>query len=177
MLSATIHEFLVSFIYSPMTKFIFSVVFGFHGAINFYTYAAVVSKDRKAKDWKSVPGTVVSASLKKEHRARIAQNNRTEWYDLFIPNIKYTYAVNGTVHESSRIGYGIYTRRSDTFGKKLMERFPAGASVPVYYNPADPRSSLLEKRSTYTYGMYILSILYILLSMLFLGVWLYQLFA
>jgi hypothetical protein len=89
--------------------------------INFYQYAAIVSKDRKAKDWPSALGTVVSSSLKKEHRGRIAQGNHTEWYDLFTPHIKYTYTVNGTSHENNHIGYGIYTRHSDTFGKKLME--------------------------------------------------------
>lgn len=176
MLSSTVHEFITSFITSPMTTFIFSVVISAHGLINFYQYAAIVSKDRKSKNWPSVLGTIVSSSLKKEHRARIAQGNHTEWFDLFIPTIKYTYSVNGTVHESSHIGHGVYTRRSDTFGNKLMKRFPQGASVPVYYNPADSRMSLLEKRATYTYGMYVYSILSMLVGVIFLGICLYQLF-
>ncbi|MFN8383726.1 MAG: DUF3592 domain-containing protein [Anaerolineales bacterium] len=159
-----------------MTAFTFFVIFGVRGWISFYQYAAIVSKDRKAKDWPSVLGTITSSSLKKERRATIRQGNHTERYDLFTPQIKYTYTVKGNIHESSHIGYGIYTRRSDTFGKKLMERFPQGASVSVYYNPADPRVSLLEKRATHTYGMYIYSILFMLASVIFFGIWLYQLF-
>ena len=176
MLSNDIHEIITSLITSPMITFILSVVIGAHGLISFYRYAAIVSKDRKTKDWPSVLGTIISSSLKKEHRARIAQGNHTEWYDLTIPHIKYTYTVNGTIHENSRIGYGDYTRRTDGFGKKLMGRFPHGASVPVYYNPANTNESVLEKKSTNSYVMYISSILFMFTGLLLLGVCLYQLF-
>ncbi len=176
MISIDIYKFIISFITLPVFTFSCFAVFSVRGFFVFYQYAAILSKDRKAKDWPSVIGTIVSSSLKKQHRATIAQGNRTEWHDLFIPHIKYTYAVNETIHESSNIGHGIYTRRSDAFGKKLMEHFSNGASVPVYYNPADPQMSILEKRSTRTYGMYIYSIASMFVGLIFLGVWLYQIF-
>ena len=168
-----ITSFITSFINSP---FMLSVVIGAHGLINFYRYAAIVSKDRKTKDWPSVLGTIISSSLKKERRARIGNGNHSELYTLIIPHIKYTYTVNGTIHENSRIGYGDYTRRTDGFSKKLMERFPHGATVPVYYDPANTNESVLEKKSTNSYVMYFSSILFMFTALILLGVWLYQLF-
>jgi hypothetical protein len=160
-----------------MITFVFSLVCFVNGLIYYYQYAAIAAKDRKAKDWPSVLGTVESASLNKQHRAHIAQSNHTEYRDVSIPRIKYTYAVNGTVYENSRIGFGRYIRITDGLGRKLMERFPHGASVAVYYDPADPNESVLEKRSTYTYGMYAFSIASMIAGILFFGVWLAQIFA
>ena len=61
------------------------------------------------------------------------------------PKIAYEYTVNGQPYQGDRLkaahkNYGT----SGSHARTCVERYPVGARVQVFYNPAEPRESALE---------------------------------
>jgi hypothetical protein len=65
-------------------------------------------------------------------------------------DIEYEYRVDGSRYRSSRVVHG----RSDENPYKILDRYPSGKEVIVYYDSARPEFSLLELSglSAKTYG-------------------------
>jgi hypothetical protein len=111
------------------------------GGLVFYLYrqnkrsAAVRAA---AQAWSDTTGTVVSSTIKVRRTGR----SRSE-----VPVVVYQYVVNGhTYHgETLRAGDRFFSVRLAGQARESMARYPAGASVKVYYNPADPAESALER--------------------------------
>lgn len=92
--------------------------------------------------WRSVSGVVIASELR----------SFQEWKDnvertLYTPGVVYRYAVNGHEYTGDRYSLGAGTQ----WGKpqpvqKMLERFPAGGAVTVFYNPKAPAEAVLERR-------------------------------
>lgn len=91
------------------------------------------TRDRRAHEqpWPQTMGTILSASVQVSSRGAV----RTEH-----PLIFYAYQVDGQVFQGNRLrrnGNGAHAATA-------LVRYPAGASVVVYYDPANPGHSALE---------------------------------
>ena len=60
------------------------------------------------------------------------------------PHVKYDYTVEGKQYSSDRLTYA----SSADLPKHFLHEFPVGATVPVYYDPASPQTSVLITGST-----------------------------
>jgi hypothetical protein len=157
---------------------IFAALFGMIGLIYFFMYSNILRADRKNKNWPSVLGKIEYSHVKK------IQTSITDFYDIersgggtrYLPKIEYSYTVAGTTFQGKRIGNGIYPGFGPGGPKRLIKRYPQGASVQVYYDPANPKASVLEKTSASSIVGYIFSIIFCLTSLLFLGIWVYHIF-
>ena len=65
----------------------------------------------------------------------------------YEPEIVYTYKVGGDFYEGRTVWAGSegvsFGERS--FARELVDRYPVGRSVTVYYDPANPVSAVLEQ--------------------------------
>ncbi|MCP5109305.1 MAG: DUF3592 domain-containing protein [bacterium] len=65
----------------------------------------------------------------------------------YEPKIVYTYTVDGQSYESRTVWAGSngisFGERS--FARELVDRYPAGRAVTVYYDPANPVTAALEQ--------------------------------
>ena len=61
-----------------------------------------------------------------------------------IPAVEYEFSVRFDKFRGNRIGIGEIAPGSPQVAE-IMRRYPAGASVAVYYDPADPTRSVLER--------------------------------
>lgn len=88
--------------------------------------------------WPASPGQVLAAVV----GVQSGENGPT-----YFPRITYTYNVNGQTYQNDRlvIGGGISGNRGPA--EQIVARYPAGSSVPVYFNPANPQEAVLERRS------------------------------
>jgi hypothetical protein len=91
-----------------------------------------------AQTWTAAPGMVVSSTLRVKRTGR----SRSE-----IPVVVYQYVVNGkTYHgETVRAGEKFFSARLAGQARETVARYPAGSSVTVYYDPANPANSALER--------------------------------
>ena len=91
-----------------------------------------------AQSWSSTLGTVIMSTIQIKRTSR----SRSE-----IPVVVYQYQVNGKAYQNQVI------RAGDQFGtirvmgqaQATIARYPVGAQVMVYYNPANPQESALER--------------------------------
>lgn len=101
----------------------------------FGAYAYGIIRGLRSRTWPTVSGEVTDADVEVFHgRGGV----------LYTPLIRYTYSVAGRNYESERVlfGYGdFYTRRG---AEAVRAAYPTGGAVTVYYDPTDPRSSVLR---------------------------------
>jgi hypothetical protein len=94
------------------------------------------SRAAAARGWPSVQGTVMTSTL--EHRRSSDDHGYVDY-----PVVRYTYAVQGERYEGNRLSAG--PAWGGTGAERVLERYPVGARVTVYYDARDPSQALLER--------------------------------
>jgi len=91
-----------------------------------------------AQSWPGVSGTVLSSNLQMRRTGR----SRSQF-----PVVVYQYEVGGKMFQNQTIRAGEQFLHVQVAGqaKATVARYPVGASVTVYYNPANPAESALER--------------------------------
>jgi hypothetical protein len=91
-----------------------------------------------AQAWASTTGTVLMSTI----QVRRTAQSRSE-----IPVVVYHFVVNGQPYQGQtvRAGDQFFSMRMMGQARDTVARYPAGATVTVYYNPANPAESALER--------------------------------
>lgn len=89
-----------------------------------------------ASDWPKSEGTIIQSELD--------QNGSGLFYHI---NISFEYRVGKQVYKGNRINYGIAANAFifERFARIVVERYPIGKTVEVYYNPSDPADEIVER--------------------------------
>lgn len=105
--------------------------------------AQVGALQTAAASWPSTTGTVVSTDV----ISRVVGASDAK-YAVYSALVTYTFQVGATIHTgtSLRAGEGAGLATRETFDRPdqaavIVARYPAGSTVPVYYDPADPASN------------------------------------
>jgi hypothetical protein len=111
------------------------------GGLGFFLYKRnqqSMAYRQTTQTWLSTTGTVLMSSVQTSYSGRSHST---------YPVVVYVYTVNGQSHQSQRIRAGdqFLTVRVAGQAQATVARYPIGASVTVYYNPANPAESVLEK--------------------------------
>ena len=121
------------------------------GGFGLAVLAIVVASLREAaamKRWPVAQGRVLSAKVE-EYRESISRGTggARDRMTLYRPVVLYEYEVAGKHFRGSRIAQSPGLNRGvSEFADKVAQRYPAGSSVPVRYNPKRPEESVLEPR-------------------------------
>jgi Protein of unknown function (DUF3592) len=91
---------------------------------------------RHAASWPSTRARIVRSQPRTEHRRRGGEATQI----VTVPDIEYEFRLGDRVVRGTRIGIG---ETSET--EAVLNHYPVGATVPVYYNPKDPADALLER--------------------------------
>jgi len=91
-------------------------------------------------NWPGTDGTITSSSVRKEVR-RDSGKTVTTYY----PSVQYRYRIDGRQHTSYRIAFGKKVGSVKAIAQKVVDRYPSGKTVTVYYDPDDPQYAILEK--------------------------------
>ncbi|WP_051654209.1 DUF3592 domain-containing protein [Persephonella sp. KM09-Lau-8] len=107
--------------------------------------------------WPKTEGIIIKSEIQKD--------KRTIAYDYYYPHIEYKYTVNGKEYISNRIFLTEMASDYETI-KKLVEKFPEGSKVKVYYNPFNPSDAVLKRN--YHTGMFIQTLVFFSMLSVFL---------
>ena len=93
---------------------------------------------RAAQAWSQTSGSVLASTIQVRRTGR----SRSE-----IPVVLYQYEVGGRVFQGKtiRAGERYFNVRLAGQAQATIKRYPAGAGVTVYYDPANPADSALER--------------------------------
>jgi hypothetical protein len=86
--------------------------------------------------WPTVEGRMLSSTVKSEVGKKGGLVYRAE--------VNYAYTVNGGSFTSGRIRFGRINTGNPILPTQLVEKYPAGSSVTVYYSDSDPSVAVLE---------------------------------
>ena len=111
------------------------------GGLGFFLYKRNQKSSaarQAAQSWPSTSGKVLISSV---------QSRRSGRSITTFPVVIYQYDVNGQSYQSQTIKAGeqFLNVRVSGQAQATVARYPIGASVTVYYNPANPAESALER--------------------------------
>ena len=92
-------------------------------------------------NWPTVQGKVVASSVE-NHRS--SNSNGGGSSTTYHAEILYEFAADGTTFNGNRVAYGDYGSSNPSHARRIVNRYPEGKSVAVYYMPGDPEVCLLE---------------------------------
>lgn len=101
--------------------------------LGFAMYAKDVFLAYSAMSWPRSDGRVVSSQT-----VQGCGGGRS-----FLPRVRFEYSVNGVTYDGERVAFGNPGCGSFEHAQSIAARFPAGAAVPVYYEPRNPNEAVL----------------------------------
>ncbi len=70
--------------------------------------------------------------------------NRGDDGTTYSAEILYDYKVDGETYSSNRVGYGDYGSSNPSGARKVVNKYPEGLELEVFYMPDKPDESVLE---------------------------------
>ena len=95
-------------------------------------------KVRQAKGWAQAQGRITRSRVASRSPPAGSTIGRTE----NVPDVAFSFSVRGRNYQGNRVSLGNISGR---FADEALKRYPVGATVTVYYDPADPDSNVLER--------------------------------
>jgi hypothetical protein len=105
----------------------------------------------KSRAWPSTPGRVVSAGVQETTvrvRQRSSGSNSYRMAIRYGPRVVYEYTVKGSSYRAERLHMGSVVLSSDAeSAERVLQNYPPGSMVTVYYDPSDPAQATLDPRT------------------------------
>ena len=90
---------------------------------------------RRSETWLVTEGTVMSSNI---------EQRNCDVAELFEPCITYRYIVDGRAFSGSSISFALPTF-SIPRARQIVERYRPGTSMPIRYDPFNPKHAILER--------------------------------
>jgi len=119
--------------------------FLFFVACGFVASVAVISnlaETRAAARWPTTQGTVLSSRA--ESRRILTQTGGSQTMTVWSPLVEYSYRVGERDYHGSRVAFGPEVAGARELAEQTVQRYPAGATVSVHYDPSNPSHATLE---------------------------------
>jgi uncharacterized integral membrane protein len=121
------------------------------------------SKARLSKNWLSTSGKIVSSELD----AQTTTDEDGYQTTTYIANIVFEYQVDKTSFKCDCINFDYGMRTSNKRKQQsIVEQYPAGSQVTVYYDPDEPEQAVLEKRVNGVFTTIMVSAVFILIGVI-----------
>lgn len=138
-----------------------SVIYFILGAVMFFALAVpgvlmvlfsirVMRERRRVLGWKQTEGRVLSTAIQEEKRStgRMGFLWDIRRVTVFVPLVTYIYPVGNRDYQSTRLKMdwqGNWAVRSRAQAEAVLNAYPAGKAVTVFYDPANPAQAVLER--------------------------------
>lgn len=94
-----------------------------------------VVKANASAGWPAVDGRIVSSGM--------AESKQDEGVFFWV-HVAYQYSVGQRVYSGTRVNFAPDTIKKPRKAREIMDRYPSGKTVKVFYNPANPVEAVLE---------------------------------
>jgi hypothetical protein len=131
-----------------MPPFIQWVLFLFGLWLMFLSVRGLREKNRSlsralaARSWPAATGTILLAKIEKGHYHDKKSGNTIHTYR---PEVSYRYRVGDKEFTGTRLAFGKILYYQPAEAEAFLAARPAGASVRVYHDPANPAESVLDR--------------------------------
>ena len=132
------------------------MIFVIIGLVLLFIYFRNLAKVRASQDWPTVQGTVIQSWVRK--RSSTDDDGSVSY--SYYPEIHYQYQIVGIEYQGNKIAFGPKVGGNRPRAEKIIEKYPTGANVTVYYQPDKPGNAVLE-RSIYKVSL-VMGIVFVL---------------
>ena len=100
----------------------------------------------ESANWLSTSGQI-KASRIDIHRHTMWNSDTKSHEEVirYLPKVDYDYAVGGRQYQGSRVSFEVLDFAFENRARKVTEKYPTGATLPVHYDPADPNLCVLDR--------------------------------
>jgi hypothetical protein len=133
-----------------LTVGILGCVFGILNVIFLAVIFATRRKMNAVQSWPSTMGTVLASYLERRSSGNEGSAN--------YPVVQYSYQVGGRSYQGAKIAPGMEV--GGTGAGKVVNRYPEGAQVMVFYDPNNPSDAVLEKKAPAQWLMWLLLVVF-----------------
>lgn len=120
---------------------LFPLLFLLVGLILVAIGARQLYQGRQSETWPTVTGRIAIAALGK-HIDR--DNDNSTVSTTYRADISYDYLVEDVAYVNGDVHFGAMSSSDPSVARRLLQRYPVGKQVTVYYNPARPQQAVLE---------------------------------
>ncbi len=99
--------------------------------------------------WPSAMGNVVMSTIERR--------STSDGYADY-PVVQYSYQVGGQPYQGMKLAAG--PEVGGTGARKVIEKYPAGAQVMLFYNPQNPSDAVLERKAPAQWIMWLLLVIF-----------------
>lgn len=125
---------------SPKMRFLFSRLFPLPfmiaGGITLYFGIQNLIRSKQSTEWPTVVGIVKISDVE--------YSRSSDGPGTHHANVQYDFIINGTTYSGDEVAYGDYGSSNSSHARKIVNRYPVGKEVKVYYLPDDPYECVLE---------------------------------
>jgi hypothetical protein len=100
----------------------------------------------ESANWPTAPGQITDVRIDVT-RGVISTGNSVTPTQSYQPKVAYLYTVGGQPYRGSRINFKVLNFAFENRAKKAVENYKVGTAVPVFFDPADPQVSVLDRDS------------------------------
>lgn len=106
-----------------------------------------IKGSQESRNWPGTEGTITSSGVNKRTYTDSDHRTRTTYY----PKVRYRYQVQGRHYTGNRIEFGSgESGGMKKWAQKIVNKYPSGKKVMVYYNPNDLKYAVLEAGFTWS---------------------------
>ncbi len=125
---------------------LFPIIFGLISIVIFVFIIRYIIITVRCSRWPVVIGEVISAEMKAKYKklAEFMEAAHTVT-SLYQPDITYEYQINGEKFTNNRVRpVGRNVWKKTPVVQRVLNLYPKGSNVQIFYNPANPSDSVLD---------------------------------
>jgi hypothetical protein len=116
---------------------------------------------KESENWPTTTGVIVDTWVEK-HVWRNNEGTKVYTEITYIPYLEYSYVVHDKTYSCQRVNFGSHewVYESSDMAYKKLSRYPIGAEVDVYYDPAEPSKAVLVREISGGTFMIVMGVLF-----------------
>ncbi|MBN1371929.1 MAG: DUF3592 domain-containing protein [Anaerolineaceae bacterium] len=138
---------------------IFLLAFAAGSVFLILSYFKNKKKAAASLTWSTTPGTILESTVRE---SRSSDDDRPSTY---YAQVNYSYQVMGQAYQGKNIHIGARNTGPHSKAQAIASRYPAGSSVTVYYDPANPADAVLERAAPANTVTLILGIIFLVITL------------
>lgn len=127
-----------------------------------------VQNSFRSRNWPTVAGEIVVSKV--TERESSSSDGSTSF--VYHAEIAYSYNAEGVKYSSGKVAFGDYDSSSISHAQNIVNKYPVGKQVTVYYDPASPSTAVLEPGANWS-GFMVAGISALFAVLGLLGAWHY----
>jgi hypothetical protein len=123
---------------------VFVLVFSGIGAFLIYRSLQNRKRAEASQNWPSTQGIVAESRVTRS----TSTDSEGDTSVSYSPHVEYSYRVGEQEYRGNDISFGLkQSYGSASKAEEMTSRYPAGGSVTVYYDSANPQKAVLERKA------------------------------